>query len=71
MVRKPHPLCAAAQKCEAQDVDGLQVQGPWQGVQPPADLRFQLQKVKQDAEAHLGETVEEVVITCPASHQRR
>ena len=27
---------------------------------------FILQKVKQDAEAYLGETVEEVVITCPA-----
>ena len=27
---------------------------------------FILQKIKQDAEAYLGETVEEVVITCPA-----
>ncbi|HYW84593.1 MAG TPA: Hsp70 family protein, partial [Spirochaetia bacterium] len=27
---------------------------------------FILQKVKQDAEAYLGDTVEEVVITCPA-----
>lgn len=27
---------------------------------------FILQKIKQDAEAHLGEEIEEVVITCPA-----
>jgi molecular chaperone DnaK len=27
---------------------------------------FILQKIKQDAEAHLGDTVEEAVITCPA-----
>ena len=27
---------------------------------------FILQKIKQDAEAYLGDTVEEVVITCPA-----
>lgn len=27
---------------------------------------FILQKIKQDAEAYLGETIEEVVITCPA-----
>lgn len=33
---------------------------------PQQIFAFILQKIKQDAEAHLGDKVEEVVITCPA-----